>query len=393
MQINQLGSNHNHVCTSTCVQYVKNKGAAKDSLQANAVPKCRFWFFRVLSFMVALAGRLQKIRVRRRGKRLVPEPFIHSTDDHNEFGRAAVLRTMPGTSSSSDVGGVFSRGNNDCQYLERAPPEECDSEGIIEATDQRPGNDTPDGKPAAPRDSPGVSHGNRKETFLYGVRASMVRGIKASILGATRAVFRAAHCCDFYITKYLSKPMQNVQPVMSQMAAGIRRLEQEYLQEEQARLDGSDAQQQKKSRSFAPIVQRARRTCLRLAASANRCFWLSSCEIMVTLLTGGNMFQTHTANNLFTKQILWKMMSCKRELNGEAAPEKPNDNPDVSMFDVSLDDSTEELPMSEDCRQQSLSGSGSCTESVVVEICPLLAVQSASPPPHPSSCPISPPLG
>ena len=44
--------------------------------------------------------------------------------------------------------------------------------------------------------------------------------------------YLSSHCCDFYITKYLSKPMQNLKPIMSQMAGGMRWLEQEYLEED-----------------------------------------------------------------------------------------------------------------------------------------------------------------
>ena len=51
---------------------------------------------------------------------------------------------------------------------------------------------------------------------------------------------------------------------------------------------------------------------------ANRCYWLSTAEIAVHILTGGDALQTHRNARLFTRQLQWVMQECKRALNQEA---------------------------------------------------------------------------
>ena len=52
---------------------------------------------------------------------------------------------------------------------------------------------------------------------------------------------------------------------------------------------------------------------------ANRCYWLSSAEIAVFVLTGGDTISTHYNSRIFTRQLQWIIQECKRILNGEAS--------------------------------------------------------------------------
>ena len=60
-------------------------------------------------------------RVRRRGKKLVPEPFIATTNEHNELGRVQVIRRTPFRAPTSDVGQTAAICNLDFQFMLRGP--------------------------------------------------------------------------------------------------------------------------------------------------------------------------------------------------------------------------------------------------------------------------------
>ena len=51
---------------------------------------------------------------------------------------------------------------------------------------------------------------------------------------------------------------------------------------------------------------------------ANRCYWLSTTEVMTHILSGGDALQTHHNTRVFTRQLQWCMEQCERQLNGEA---------------------------------------------------------------------------
>ena len=99
--------NHEHACVETCVKNVKNKLEALANLRKNnAVPTCRFWFFRVL-FLIKLVGDvLRRVKVRRRGKALVSEPYIETDHERNDQYRCKVKREQPFRGCSSDVAQV-----------------------------------------------------------------------------------------------------------------------------------------------------------------------------------------------------------------------------------------------------------------------------------------------
>ena len=52
---------------------------------------------------------------------------------------------------------------------------------------------------------------------------------------------------------------------------------------------------------------------------ANRCYWLSSAEIAVFVLTGGDSISTHRKTRIFTRQLQWIIQECKRILNGDVS--------------------------------------------------------------------------
>ena len=83
-------------------------------------------------------------------------------------------------------------------------------------------------QPDAPMIDPAVAKA------MYGVRfqtpgSSLQRRIFHSIV----AMFQAAHNCDFYITKYQTKPMEQLQNLFANIAVGLRRLDNE-LEEAQS---------------------------------------------------------------------------------------------------------------------------------------------------------------
>ena len=82
---------------------------AQQSLRANKVPSCRFWFFRIKRMLVEGWEKA----VRRRGKPLVTTPGIEESDDRNQQCRCQAKREQPFRSASNDVCQVCDRSNVD----------------------------------------------------------------------------------------------------------------------------------------------------------------------------------------------------------------------------------------------------------------------------------------
>ena len=82
------------------------------------------------------------------------------------------------------------------------------------------------------------------------------------------ALHVASHNCDHYITKYATKPLEQLQNSITQYAVGLRRLE---VEEQQARADATA-----RGEDLQPDLQRrARRVLLKLQGAAHRCHWFS----------------------------------------------------------------------------------------------------------------------
>ena len=82
------------------------------------------------------------------------------------------------------------------------------------------------------------------------------------------AMWQAAHNTDYYITKYGTKALDQLQNLIAQFALGLRRLE---LEEQQER-DAGDAVVLANPDEYK---RRARIVTLRLAMAANRAAWAS----------------------------------------------------------------------------------------------------------------------
>ena len=142
--------------------------------------------------------------------------------------------------ATSDVAQCGVRSNFDFQFMPRAPvlaadkslDEELRSAEKPEAEqDANAENATRRG-----RDSPSKKTltYDRAEAF-YGIRLQLpadvaMRRAAYSML----AMWQAAHNTDYYITKYGTKPLEQLQNLIAQFALGLRRLELEEQQERDA---------------------------------------------------------------------------------------------------------------------------------------------------------------
>ena len=124
-------------------------------------------------------------------------------------------------------------------------------------------------------DSTGVEgeHANRskKKTLTYD-RAEAFYGIRLQLPSnpamrqaaySMLAMWQAAHNTDYYITKYGTKALEQLQNLIGQFALGLRRLELEEQQERDAAGAAVLVNQQ-------DYKQRARRVTLRSAMASNR---------------------------------------------------------------------------------------------------------------------------
>ena len=132
-------------------------------------------------------------RIRRRGKKLVREPYIAITNERNEFCKPVLQRDTPFRSASTDVGQNWGRCNVDFQFM----PRTLDPDHFME------------GSPA----QPAVLQVNPKDALaMCGVRMQMPDApMLRRTFHALVAMFQAAHNYDFYITKYHAKPMAQLQ--------------------------------------------------------------------------------------------------------------------------------------------------------------------------------------
>ena len=317
------GHNHDHNCSFTCVKCVKQatKKMVEAALNTGTDIVCHFFFYIVLVFKVLEAGVERVRRVRRRGKGLVTKPFVANTNERNELGRVLVERHTPFRGVTTDVGQSGARCNLDFQFMPRAPvlavelssDEELDSAAKPGAAEQLHAEQA-DAKKTTARKLAG-----RSKKFLTYEKAEAFYGIRlqlpdnAALRQATRsmlAMWQAAHNTDYYITKYGTKALEQLQNLIAQFALGLRRLE---LEEEQEQGAGDAAVLQ----NLEAYKQRARRVTLRLAMAANRATWASCCRMALFIRTlahvrktyfpeistsaGWHIFATHASASCATK--------------------------------------------------------------------------------------------
>ena len=329
--------NHEHACVETCIKYEKKKQEAKEGLRKTRCPSCRFWFFRVLSIKRLVDGAMRRKRVRRRGKPLVAEPYVETSADRNDQFRCKVKREQPFRSATNDVCQAGDRCNTDFQFLLTAPllPEEVVEE-VPEAAPATAGQEELSAsEPGAQREE-----GSQKTKKLREVKTAMASLVAlgvhldgsltseaAQIMQCTTDSFRKAMAMDYYITKYQSKMMEGLAPLFKSLLPGIQRLaaeqEAEDVAKEEERKQAEEATteegpRRKRGCTTEELRARARKHVLRLASAANRCYWLSTCEVAIQIITGGDCVQSHKHVRVFTRQLAWAMQECKRYLNGEA---------------------------------------------------------------------------
>ena len=155
-----------------------------------------------------------------------------------------------------------------------------------------------------------------KAESFYGIRFSTpgteaVREVMRSML----AMWQAAHNTDFYITKYGTKALEQVQNLIGQFALGLRRLE---LQEEQER-EAARVAEPARAGSPRPLgemsyKQRARRVTLRMAMAANRSTWVSCCEMALFIRTGAHARKTYFPRTIYLSRLAYLCHACERLL-------------------------------------------------------------------------------
>ena len=289
--------NHNHDCTSTCIKYVKKKAkdVAEQALRLGKVVACRFWFFHIveltcLSAVMGCSSAEQPAenatetttrRIRRRGKQLVPESRIASTNEHNEFCRALVRRSTPFRSSTTDAGQVWGRCNVDYQLMLRT----LDPDVLL--PDDSAEQPVPQVKPEL-------------ALALHGVRAQLPdEPLLRRCFHSLVAMYQAAHNCDDYITKYQGKDMEQLQNLFAQIACGLRKLQ----------IEQDSAEQPVDNESLA------KKTILRIAMAANRSTWCSCCELALYIITGALCRKTHKPVQVFLNRPSFQLHECSRLLH------------------------------------------------------------------------------
>ena len=129
--------------------------------------------------------------VMRRGKELVPSASVSIGSDENEYGKAAVPRTMPFTSSSSDVLQSTIRCNADYQYQKRGVPE-------LSGTEQKP--------VAASSDQAAADQGR---SVMFGCRR-IAGKMMGAVMTTLATAMRAAHVADSVSYTHLTLPTKRI---------------------------------------------------------------------------------------------------------------------------------------------------------------------------------------
>ena len=231
---------------------------------------------------------------------LVKEAFIASTNERNEFCKPVLERKTPFRSASTDAGQNWGRCNIDFQFM----PRTLDPDTLFADSAAQPAESHLNGDSAA---QPAVLQVNPKDALaMYGVRRKMPSSpLLRRCFHSLVAMFQAAHNCDFYITKYQAKPMEQLQSLLTNIASALRRLEQE-----------EELAQASRPPEAAPKepAERARQTTLRIATAANRSSWCSCCEMATFIKTGALARKTHRPIAIFLSRPMFLYEECRRIL-------------------------------------------------------------------------------
>ena len=278
----------------------KCKEAAEEALRRGRVVACRFFFFHIVVFAceaLANLGQTAVKRIRRRGKKPVETAYVASTNDRNEFCKVIVVRHTPFRSATTDVGQVWGRCNIDFQFM----PRTLDPDQVLAMTTE---------PLHVPQTDPKLA------LAMYGVRLQLPDSpLLRRCFHSLVAMHQAAQKCDFYITKYQGKPMEQLQSLLTHLALGLRRLEAEDATDTQPSAEG-----------------RARKTILHMATAANRCSWCSVCELACYITTGALVRKAHIAVAIFLSRPMYMLQECRRLL--QRGDQILLDAPDLSHDEV-----------------------------------------------------------
>jgi hypothetical protein len=212
--------NHDHNCSFTCIKYVKNDAKAVAGSHLDQVHNivCRFFFFVCLVFQVLVDGVEKVTRIRRRGKARVFEAFVASTNERNELGRVEVERHIPFRGATTDFGQSQSRCNLDFQFMPRAP--------VLQSLDETPSNVTEDSD-AQHRIVEKQTTGKRtlsydKAEAFYAIRMQLLNSrAMREAAHSMLAMWQAANATDYYITKYGTKALEQLQNLIAPLRASL----------------------------------------------------------------------------------------------------------------------------------------------------------------------------
>ena len=240
-------------------------------------------------------------------------PYVACTNARNEFGKVVLVRDTPFRSTTTDVGQIWGRFNIDFQFM----PRTLDPDELIASTVPAGGVVQPTNPPhVVPQTDPKLA------LAMYGVRlqlpcAPLLRRFFHSIV----AMHQAAHNCDYYITTYQGKSMEQFQSLLVHIALDLQRLEADLSSEQPEE---------------AIVEERARRTTLRIATAANRCSWCSVCELACYITTGSLARKTHVPVSIFLTRPMYMLQECRRIL--QLGKQMLVDAPNVEQHDARVSD-------------------------------------------------------
>lgn len=191
-------------------------------------------------------------------------PYIASTNDPNGFCKPVLQRDTRFRSSSRDVDQNWGRCNVDFM------PPTLDPDQLVESSAAQTA--VLDVNPTDP-------------LCMYGVRmrmpdAPLLRRCFYSLV----AMFQTSQKSGFFIAKYHTKPMVQLQRLLSNIALGLRRLEAE---------DEAAALSVPAGAGDVPPEERAHKAIVEIAAAANRSSWCSCCAMATFIKTGALVRKTH----------------------------------------------------------------------------------------------------
>ena len=283
-----FGVNQMHRCVESCVKYTKNKLSKKEQIGKNRAPLCRAGFFHIVELaLTTVLGAKQPKRKRRRGKILRDHAGIDGDAESRTFCRVQLRRDHPFISVSSDVAQVCARSNVDVQFLAMFPADVVTEGDGLWKIDQ-----------------------NIESSWIKHYGFQKVSRFQRAIAQTVAFTFSGMHNIDFYITKYVAKPLSTLKPVLDQFKQAMLQMEHSNASTTASMMNEQEQ-----------IKMKAKKTLLKIAHAANGCHWQSATELATIIMTGGDMLQTHTTHTVFCKQVIYMLHQAKAVLLREETVE------------------------------------------------------------------------